>query len=250
MGGRFSRKQVFHRPAANWHEGFPIGSGRMGAVVCGDPKREVLAVNEDTLWSGYPGETWPGFSREASAKAAELCRLGRNREAMELLEAEGREAGDVQMYAPFGNVILEFQGERPVEGYRRELDLGDAVVRAAYTHNGRQYRHAVFCSAADQALVYRVEAGEPFSLRITAEDGFLRRTEYTPKGFMAQGECPGRNSFSVTQGRGVLSFSDKPEERGMRYAGLGQVDTDGACLPGVEGLLIENATRIDRKSVV
>lgn len=30
----------------------------------------------------------------------------------------------------------------------------------------------------------------------------------------------------------------------MRYAGLGQVDTDGACLPGVEGLLIENATRI------
>ena len=244
MGGRFSRKQVFHRPAANWHEGFPIGSGRMGAVVCGDPKREVLAVNEDTLWSGYPGETWPGFSREASAKAAELCRLGRNRGAMELLEAEGREAGDVQMYAPFGNVVLEFQGERPVEGYRRELDLGDAVVRAAYTHNGRQYRHAVFCSAADQALVYRVEAGEPFSLRITAEDGFLRRTEYTPKGFMAQGECPGRNGFSVTQGRGVLSFSDKPEERGMRYAGLGQVDTDGACLPGVEGLLIENATRI------
>ena len=107
MGERSSRKEVFHRPAASWHEGFPIGNGRMGAVVYGDYKREILAVNEDTLWSGYPSETWPGFSREASARAAEFCRLGRNREAMELLETEGRGAGDVQMYAPFGNVILD-----------------------------------------------------------------------------------------------------------------------------------------------
>lgn len=244
MGERSSRKEVFHRPAASWHEGFPIGNGRMGAVVYGDYKREILAVNEDTLWSGYPSETWPGFSREASARAAEVCRLGRNREAMELLETEGRGAGDVQMYAPFGNVILEFLGERSIEDYRRELDLGDAVIRAAYACNGRQYRHTVFCSAADQVLAYRVEAGEPFSLRITAEDGFLRHTDYTSKGFLARGECPGRNSFSVAQGHGPLSFSDKPEERGMRYVGLGQVVTDGEGVPREEGLLIEKATRV------
>lgn len=243
MSGRSIRKEIFHRPAAVWHEGFPIGNGRMGAVVYGDPRREILAVNEDTLWSGYPGGSWPGFSREISAQAAELCREGRNKEAMELLEAEGMQARDVQMYVPFGEVTLTFGGVRDIENYRRELDLSEAVVRIRYACNGRQYRHTSFCSAPDQALAYRVEAEEPFSLRIAAGEGFLRHTEYTAGGFLCQGECPGKSVRVDQDGGEPALFSDKPEERGMRYAGLGRVDTDGACRPGEDGLLIENATQ-------
>lgn len=44
----------YEKPAASWEEGNPIGNGRIGAMVIGNCQKEVLALNEDTLWSGYP----------------------------------------------------------------------------------------------------------------------------------------------------------------------------------------------------
>ena len=47
-------KIVFEQPASCWEEGFPLGNGRIGAVMYGGSTREILKMNEDTLWSGYP----------------------------------------------------------------------------------------------------------------------------------------------------------------------------------------------------
>ena len=46
----------YEKPAATWVEALPIGNGRLGAMVFGDARRERLALNEDTLWSGGPTE--------------------------------------------------------------------------------------------------------------------------------------------------------------------------------------------------
>lgn len=37
----------YEKPAAAWVEALPIGNGRLGAMVFGDPLRERLALNED-----------------------------------------------------------------------------------------------------------------------------------------------------------------------------------------------------------
>jgi alpha-L-fucosidase 2 len=42
----------FDRPAAVWEEAYPIGNGKLGAMVFGDPRRERLALNEDSVWYG------------------------------------------------------------------------------------------------------------------------------------------------------------------------------------------------------
>ena len=39
----------YEKPAAAWVEALPIGNGRLGAMVFGDPRHERLALNEDTL---------------------------------------------------------------------------------------------------------------------------------------------------------------------------------------------------------
>ena len=51
---RNAMKMIFKSPANGWHEAFILGNGRIGAAVYGGTKREQIALNEDTLWSGYP----------------------------------------------------------------------------------------------------------------------------------------------------------------------------------------------------
>ena len=57
--------QLFYKkPAKFWQEGFPIGNGRLGAVVLGGCEKEVIQLNEDTLTSGYPVDEQIGFTKE------------------------------------------------------------------------------------------------------------------------------------------------------------------------------------------
>lgn len=44
----------YKKPADLWTEALPIGNGRIGAMVFGNPENERFALNEDTLWSGTP----------------------------------------------------------------------------------------------------------------------------------------------------------------------------------------------------
>src|SRR5580704_6593652 len=43
----------YRQPAKDWEEGLPVGNGRLGAMVCGGVGRDILPLNEDTLWEGY-----------------------------------------------------------------------------------------------------------------------------------------------------------------------------------------------------
>ena len=49
-------------PAKCWLEGFPLGNGRIGAMIYGNPDKEILQLNEDTLWSGTPYNGQRGLS--------------------------------------------------------------------------------------------------------------------------------------------------------------------------------------------
>jgi hypothetical protein len=42
----------YRQPAGNWNEALPVGNGRMGAMVFGDPDHERIQLNEDSVWAG------------------------------------------------------------------------------------------------------------------------------------------------------------------------------------------------------
>ncbi|MDQ2862311.1 MAG: glycoside hydrolase family 95 protein, partial [Bacteroidota bacterium] len=44
----------YGRPAKIWNDALPIGNGRLGAMIFGDPENERIQLNEDTYWSGGP----------------------------------------------------------------------------------------------------------------------------------------------------------------------------------------------------
>ena len=45
--------RIWHDRFANdWMRAFPLGNGRIGAMIYGDPSRETIEINEESLWSG------------------------------------------------------------------------------------------------------------------------------------------------------------------------------------------------------
>ncbi len=50
----------YTRPAKNWVEALPLGNGRLGAMIFGDPAAEHVQFNEESLWSGFPWQALPG----------------------------------------------------------------------------------------------------------------------------------------------------------------------------------------------
>ncbi len=46
----------YDKPAARWVEALPLGNGRLGAMVYGGFAEDRISLNDDTLYSGEPGQ--------------------------------------------------------------------------------------------------------------------------------------------------------------------------------------------------
>ena len=68
-------KLWYEQPAKVWTEALPIGNGRLGAMIYGKTDKEIISLNEDTLWSGYPRDINPVNKRETFTKAESLQRI-------------------------------------------------------------------------------------------------------------------------------------------------------------------------------
>lgn len=47
-------KLWYDGPATQWVEALPLGNGRIGAMVFGNPVHEQFQLNEETVWGGSP----------------------------------------------------------------------------------------------------------------------------------------------------------------------------------------------------
>ena len=146
----------FSKSADCFEEAFPLGNGKIGAVVYGNTDIERISLNEDTLWSGLPGQNAvPPRAKEAFKEARSLVLKEQYKEAQELLEQEFTSKW-TQIYLPFGALFLEF-GHKTPQNYRRELDLSTATATVTYEQDGVTYQRKYFVSAPDHLLVMTIE---------------------------------------------------------------------------------------------
>lgn len=45
----------YSQPASVWNEALPLGNGRLAAMLFGGTSTERVQLNEETVWSGEPG---------------------------------------------------------------------------------------------------------------------------------------------------------------------------------------------------
>lgn len=98
----------------------PIGNGRLGALVTGGTARDLLRLNDNTLWTG--------------------------------------DSKTMGAYQALGDLIIDLPGHDVATGYRRELDLNTATASVTYTSDAVVYRREVFSSHVAGVIVVRLTA--------------------------------------------------------------------------------------------
>lgn len=110
------------QPAKDWMtQAYPMGNGRIGGMVFGDPDHERIQFNEISLWTGDEENTGA--------------------------------------YQAFGDLYIDLD-DATETGYKRALDLSKALQQISYTKNGIQFKREYFCSFPDNVMVLHFTASK------------------------------------------------------------------------------------------
>jgi len=159
----------YRQPAAQWLEALPVGNGRLGAMVHGDPEWEHLQLNEDSLWPGAPEPRLNKGTPEELEQMRSLLLAGKPAEA-DALAMPAFSAGSVtRSHQTLGDLKLQqVMPDGNLEDYARSLDLETGIARVEWRVGTCRFTREVFASAVDQALVVRLTASEPDKLEVHA----------------------------------------------------------------------------------
>ncbi|KAG7977100.1 hypothetical protein I3843_05G013200 [Carya illinoinensis] len=163
-------KLVFSGPAKHWTDAIPIGNGRLGAMIWGGVASETLQLNEDTLWTGTPGNYTNPNAPEALS----------------------------QVYQLLGDIKLEFDDSHLTyaeDTYQRELDLDTGTARVKYSVGDVEFMREHFISHPDQVIVTKISASKLGSLSFTVFlDSKLHHHSHVngKNQITMEGSCPGK----------------------------------------------------------
>ena len=149
---------------------YPLGNGRLGALLHGGPLSEVLTLNVDSLWSGGPFNVsnYTG-GNPTSSVAGNLTGIrdwiftNGTGNVTELL-------GDDRFYGSYrvlGNLTITVPslagGNASVTGYKRSLDLANGMHTTKFLAADQDIETNAFCSFPDQVCVYAIQSSRGLS---------------------------------------------------------------------------------------
>lgn len=162
-------KLWYTKPAKQWVEALPIGNGGLGARVFGDPVKEVIQLNENTVWAGQPNRNDNPQAKEALPEVRRLIFGGKYEEAQSLMNEKFiTKTSHGMPYQVVGNLKISFDGHENYTNYQRELDIEKAVITSRYRVSGVNYKTEAYSSFPDQVIVVRIAADKPGSISFSA----------------------------------------------------------------------------------
>ena len=198
----------YTKKAKKWEEALPVGNGRLGAMVFGNLKKERIALNEDTLWSGCPTD----FNKKDAFKY-----LGELRQA--IFDGDHEKANKIanedfhgvwsSNYLPFGDLIIEYEGAHTYSGYKRELNLENAVAK---TENDIVCQ-SVFASYPAQLIVINIKSSEKISFKVKFSSQLENSSYVENETLIMQGNAPEicmppyyHSEVSIDYGNSAMKF--------------------------------------------
>ncbi len=162
-------KLWYDQPAHVWTEALPLGNGRLGAMLYGNPGAEQIQLNEETIWAGRPNNNPSPEAKEWLPKIRELVFAGKYKEAQDLCTTHVKAKTNQGMpYQTFGDLRLNFPGHTRYTNYYRELSLDSARAVVRYEVDGVRYLRETFTSFPDQVVITRVTASQPGKITFNA----------------------------------------------------------------------------------
>lgn len=166
---------VFARPLVLWYntdagtsftDALPIGNGYMGGLVYGGVTKDVIGLNESTVWSGGPGDNNKAGAANYLDQARQALFSG-NYASAESTVSNNMIGPGPASFQPVGNLELSFS-HNGATNYYRELDLNTAIAKTQYKHDGVTYTREYFASYPDHIIVVRLTADQPGKVSCSA----------------------------------------------------------------------------------
>ena len=173
-----------------WYRAFPIGNGRLGAMVFGGVRHERIQLNEISLWSGKRQDADNPEALQYLPEIRELLFQRRYAEAQALTyerlvckgHGSGRGGGgnvEYGCYQTLGDLWFDFDvpDEAELSFYSHALDLKTATDTVSYNIGGIGMQRQAIVSAPDQVLAIRIGSVTTGALGFTARLDRIERAE-------------------------------------------------------------------------
>lgn len=247
-------KLWYREPASEWTDALPIGNGRIGAMVWGGTAEEIISLNEDTLWSGYPQDKNNYGALTNLEKARELSKAKKYGELSQLIE--GHMLGDyTESYLPLGALNISFPNidENIITDYYRELDLNSAKTLTRFRHGDAVFTREAFVSHVDNALIMKFAGSHEKSVDIIIS--FASELKFEAKALdnsiHISGLCPSHVEPNYLFSENPVVYEEDPAKKGMRFNAIIGVDAKGGVTKAVDDkLMIKNASEVTLKFAV
>ena len=218
----------YEKEATVWEEALPIGNGRLGAMVFGNPQTEQIQLNDDSLWPNDLGWDHPSGTPEDLSLIRDLLQKGEIQTVDSLLVEKFSRKTVVRSHQTLGDLFIHFDHDK-ISEYRRSLDLNEAISRVSYTTEGYPVEQTAFLSAKDQILVIRIKSAHPLGLNGTIrlsrpkDEGVATSITKTEKEWLImEGE--------VTQRKGTFDSKPMPILEGVKFQTLIEPHYNGGTL--------------------
>ncbi|HTH30208.1 MAG TPA: glycoside hydrolase N-terminal domain-containing protein [Lacibacter sp.] len=229
----------FNTPATHFTESLPLGNGRLGAMMFGDTKKERIALNEISLWSGGPQDADNENAYQFLKPIQDYLLAGDNKAAQDLLQknfiskgkgsGHGRGANEKYgAYQTMGDLFISWKDSNAVAtNYSRVLDIERAVASTTFTRNGSTFSEEIFTDFVNDITWVRLSSTKKNGINIVLS--LYRKENVTYKT---------KKSTLAMMGQ-LPSGADK----GMQFVTVAQPTIkDGTIKQEGNQLVIENAT--------
>lgn len=240
--GLDSEMLYYKRPAKVWNAALPLGNGKIGAMIYGGAQKELISLNHDELWTGYPRSYTHMCSYDSFVKARELALEGKLVEAQNLLESDF-EGYNSQAYMPFGDIEISCV-KGMVRNYSRTLDLANAIHTVKFEKGGVTYKRESFITAVDNVMVMNFTASQEKSVSFVAKmKSELKHSTFTQDDMLIlDGVCPSNSPCNEEyESADYERYSDDPAKKGMSFRGVVKVVTDGSIVYTDDSIEVKKA---------
>jgi len=238
----------YDAPAKDWSsEALPVGNGRLGAMVFGDPYMERIQLNEDSMWPGGPD--W-GNAQGSGADLDEVRQMlvdGKVHEADAAWVDRFSHKSIVRSHQTMGDLWLDFSRDstESVWDYRRQLDLDSALVSVQYTTSEGTFTEKVLTSQPANAIVVELtttsKSGLSFDIKLTRPQDSGQETVMV----QAVSDSELIMEGMVTQWGGQHFSEPNPIARGVEFQTRLMALNTGGEIEGKDGMLsVRGAQRV------
>ena len=150
----------YDRPADFFEESLPIGNGKMGALIYGNPDDDLIYLNDITLWTGRPVDRNEGAG---AAKWIPSIREALFSEDYPLADSLQRyvQGHNSEFYQPLATLHIIDENTNAVSNYRRELDIDSSLVKISYQRGNTRFTREYFASNPDKLIAIRLKTDQP-----------------------------------------------------------------------------------------